>query len=129
MPDEEHREVEALITDSDWRLGAHGRYALAQVLSSDTPAKSAICNQVVKRVKPPTGSPFRCKIERSDRGWRIVEILVDGLPQDLIGISGVVREVGTYGREVHSSPSHPVRLSSSSWTIDAFGRRSLWRLM
>jgi hypothetical protein len=104
MPEEEQLEVEALITESDWRPGRYGRYALAQVFSSDMPAELAICDQVVKGVKPPTGSRFRCKIERSHRGWRIVEILVDGLPQELIGISGVVREVETDGREVHASP-------------------------
>lgn len=103
MPDEEHLEVQALITD--WRTGVHGPYALAQVLTSDAPAESAICNQDVRGFIPPTGLPFRCEIARSDRGWRIVEILIDGLPRDFSGISGVVqRDVRTGGRKVHASP-------------------------
>lgn len=86
---EDTLEIEAEVTE--WRTGDHGYYALVRVLSADSPVKSALCAQDVKGVTPVLGIPFRCRVKQTSRGWRVAEIIVNGLPCDLTDVAGIVR--------------------------------------
>ncbi len=116
-------EVEALITE--WRTGKHGLYAFIRVLSADTPAKTAICGRDVKGVLPPIDTPFRCRIGRADRGWRVTELIVGGLPHELTGVTGVVRMgPAPSGRKIWTIETEP--LLGEVAVITELDARFLW---
>lgn len=95
-------EVEAVFTG--WGKG--GKYGFVDIVNVDAPTESAICFPDIRGVVTPEDRPFRCFIAPSNRGWRVAEIIVDDLPEEVENLTGrVVYERDGQFRNVYATPS------------------------
>lgn len=65
-----------------WLEGRFGKFAHAQVLSSNPPSPAAIYSPQKLKVWPELDVPFDCKIQLTDR-WRVVELSEDAKPVEV----------------------------------------------
>jgi hypothetical protein len=83
-------EVDAIIMQ--WREGGTNRYAFATILTDGAVADTATCSEFLNDQSVPLGSPFRCRImpKANGKGYRIVELIIEGLAETLPKLPAVV---------------------------------------
>lgn len=73
----------------EWR-GSKNNYGFAEILTGHTAGATAFCFRTIGGVEVPLEEEFRCRIDSTEKGWKVVALHDDDLPTELLGVGGTV---------------------------------------